>query len=112
MKNFNKKIYALNLQSIKYIDSPIPAEYWKLAFNIANSFSKEYSAIGVQNINDLMQEGYLALFKTWKKIDWKYIVWVGGVDDYYTTYEKAKEHYDEWTEQGYDDVILEKIEEK
>lgn len=73
MKNFNKKIYALNLQSIKYIDSPIPAEYWKLAFNIANSFSKEYSAIGVQNINDLMQEGYLALFKTWKKIDWKYI---------------------------------------
>ena len=43
---------------------------------------------------------------------WKYIVWVGGVDDYYTTYEKAKEHYDEWTEQGYDDVILEKIEEK
>ena len=36
MKNFNKKIYALNLQSIKYIDSPIPAEYWKLAFNIAN----------------------------------------------------------------------------
>ena len=73
MKNFNKKIYALNLQSIKYIDSSIPSEYWKLAFNIANSFSKEYSAIGVQNINDLMQEGYLALFKTWKKIDWKYI---------------------------------------
>ena len=73
MKNFNKKIYALNLQSIKYIDSPIPSEYWKLAFNIANSFSKEYAAIGVLNINDLMQEGYLALFKTWKKIDWKYI---------------------------------------
>ena len=42
----------------------------------------------------------------------KYIVWVGGVDDYYTTYEKAKEHYDEWIEKGYDDVILEKIEEK
>ena len=41
----------------------------------------------------------------------KYIVWVGGVDDYYTTYEKAKEHYDEWIEKGYDDVILEKIEE-
>ena len=41
---------------------------------------------------------------------WKYIVWVGGVDDYYTTYERAKEHYDEWIAQGYDDVILEKIE--
>ena len=28
------------------------------------------------------------------------------------TYETAKEHYDEWIEQGYDNVILEKIEEK
>ncbi len=44
------------------------------------------------------------------KENWKYIVWVGGVDDYYTTYERAKEHYDEWIKQGYDDVILEKIE--
>ena len=24
--------------------------------------------------------------------NYKYIVWVGGCDDYYTTYEKAKEH--------------------
>ena len=40
---------------------------------------------------------------------WKYIVWVGGVDDYYTDYKRAKEHYDKWIEQGYDDVILEKI---
>ena len=44
------------------------------------------------------------------KENWKYIVWVGGVDDYYTTYERAKEHYDEWIKQGYDDVILEKKE--
>tara|TARA_B100001057_G_scaffold400962_1_gene412342 strand:+ start:295 stop:462 length:168 start_codon:yes stop_codon:yes gene_type:complete len=40
---------------------------------------------------------------------WKYIVWVGGCDDYYTTYERAKEHYEEWIAQGYDDVILERI---
>ena len=37
--------------------------------------------------------------------DWKYIVWIGGVDDYYTTYAKAKEHYDEWTEKGYEVVM-------
>ena len=43
---------------------------------------------------------------------WKYIVWVGGVDDYYTDYKRAKEHYDQWIEQGYDDVILEKIDEE
>ena len=32
-----------------------------------------------------------------------------AVDDYYTTYEKAKEHYDEWVELGYDDVFIEVI---
>tara|TARA_Y100001937_G_scaffold46618_1_gene65431 strand:+ start:343 stop:534 length:192 start_codon:yes stop_codon:yes gene_type:complete len=37
---------------------------------------------------------------------WRYVVWVGGCDDYYTTYERAKEHYEEWIEQGYDSVHL------
>jgi hypothetical protein len=41
--------------------------------------------------------------------EYKYVVWVGGCDDYYTTYERAKEHYDEWIEQGYDGVHLLKI---
>jgi len=40
---------------------------------------------------------------------WRWIVWVGGVDDYYTNYERAKKHYDEWIEEGYDDVIIEEI---
>tara|TARA_R100000353_G_scaffold151129_1_gene109532 strand:+ start:405 stop:551 length:147 start_codon:yes stop_codon:yes gene_type:complete len=41
---------------------------------------------------------------------YKYIVWVGGCDDYYTDYNKAKEHYDEWIKKGYDDVCIEQIE--
>tara|TARA_R100001530_G_scaffold81050_1_gene56575 strand:+ start:675 stop:815 length:141 start_codon:yes stop_codon:yes gene_type:complete len=40
---------------------------------------------------------------------WKYIVWVGGCDDYYSNYKKAKQHYDEWINKGYNDVIIEKI---
>ena len=40
------------------------------------------------------------------KNQWQYIVWVGGVDDYYTTYATAKDHYDKWIERGFDDVIL------
>ena len=47
-----------------------------------------------------------------KYYGWKYIVWVGGVDDYYTNYLDAKKAYDEWIAQGYDEVIIEKIEEK
>ena len=37
-----------------------------------------------------------------------YIVWVGGVDDYYVNYSDAKRDYDYWISQGYDDVILER----
>ena len=41
--------------------------------------------------------------------NWKYIVWVSDVDDYYTTYERAKEHYNEWIEKEYDQVALVRI---
>ena len=43
--------------------------------------------------------------------EWRYIVWVGGVDDYYTNYIDAKKAHDEWVAQGYKDVIIERIEE-
>jgi len=42
---------------------------------------------------------------------WRYVVWVGGCDDYYVDYSRAKEHYDEWINQGYDNVHLVKLEE-
>ena len=40
---------------------------------------------------------------------WKYIVWVGGCDDYYTTFEDAQRAYDEWIDKGYDDVHLKSL---
>ena len=73
MKNFNKKIYAINQQAVNKIQSNIPSDYFKMAAKIANSYSKDYSAIGVMNINDLNQEAYLALLTAWSNIDWKYI---------------------------------------
>ena len=42
---------------------------------------------------------------------YKYVVWVGGVDDYYDSYTKAKQDYDQWVGQGYDDVHLLKLKE-
>ena len=71
MKNFNKKIYGLNMASIKLLDHEIPKEYWKMTTAIAGRFSKEYSSIGVMNINDLYQEGYYALLKSWSTINWE-----------------------------------------
>jgi hypothetical protein len=40
---------------------------------------------------------------------YKYIVWTGGVDDYFTNYKQAKKVYNEWIDLGYDDVQIEKI---
>jgi hypothetical protein len=40
---------------------------------------------------------------------YNYIVWVGGVDDYYINYKDAKKDYDDWISKGYDDVHIEKI---
>jgi hypothetical protein len=43
------------------------------------------------------------------KDGWRYIVWVGGNDDYYKNYKDAKRDADEWKAKGYDDVIIERI---
>ena len=45
------------------------------------------------------------------KDGWRYIVWVGGYDDYYKNYKDAKRDADEWKDKGYDDVIIERIKE-
>ena len=37
----------------------------------------------------------------------RYIVWVGGVGDEYSSKENALAAVDEWKSQGYDDVQLE-----
>ena len=78
MKNFNKKIYSLNISSLQKVNSSIPQKYFNLAINIANSFSKEYSSIGVMNTNDLIQEACYALLKSWANINWEYI---DSIDD-------------------------------
>ncbi len=44
------------------------------------------------------------------KLGWRYIVWVGGCDDYYKTHKDAKHAYDGWIAQGYKDVQIERIE--
>jgi len=51
------------------------------------------------------------MFNIEYKLGWRWIVWVGGVDDYFLNYEDAKESYDEWIAEGYDFVKIEKIEE-
>ena len=37
---------------------------------------------------------------------WNYIVWVGATPDYYVNYDDARRAYNEWVDEGYDDVQL------
>jgi hypothetical protein len=43
------------------------------------------------------------------KNGWRWIVWVGGNDNYYKHYADAKRDYYEWLDKGYDDVAIERI---
>ena len=37
---------------------------------------------------------------------WRYIVWVGGNDNYYKSFSLAQMEYHNWIKKGYDDVFL------
>lgn len=39
--------------------------------------------------------------------EYKYIVWIGGVDDYYTNFKTAYKDYLYWKDQGYDELSME-----
>ena len=42
----------------------------------------------------------------------KYILWVGAIDDHYDTYEEAHENLLEWQSKGYDDVVIEEVDDE
>ena len=43
------------------------------------------------------------------KNGWRYIVWTGGVDNYFKKYEDAKINYDALEDAGYDGIYLTKL---
>ena len=40
------------------------------------------------------------------KNGWRYIVWIGGNDNYYKNYSIAQMDYYNWRDQGYEDLCL------
>ena len=40
---------------------------------------------------------------------WRFIVWVGGNDDYYKNFSRAQMDYHNWVAKDYDDVVLTEI---
>jgi len=40
---------------------------------------------------------------------YKWVVWVGGVDDYFSTYWSARTYAEAMLQEGYDDVKIEEV---
>jgi len=40
---------------------------------------------------------------------YKWVVWIGGVDDYFSTYWSARTYAEAMLEEGYDDVKIEEV---
>lgn len=60
MKSFKKQ----DAEKSAYIDWPR---------SIANSFERSYARIGVLDLNDLLQEGYVSFYKAWNNLNWDLI---------------------------------------
>ena len=65
----------------------------------------DYGEVTIKFLVEEIQENINQDYKD----GWRYIVWVGGNDDYYKNYNDAKRDADEWIAKGYDDVIIEEI---
>lgn len=67
------------------------------------------SSSGQETLDTLAELYGVPTKKKYKNVgsEWKFAVWVGGVDDYFIDYESAKRHHDYWVDKGHDDVKIE-----
>lgn len=69
MKNFNWKAFQAYRYDIK-VNRDDMKDYYPHVINLANSFPRDSIAIGVLNIQDLIQAGNISLVEAWAKVDW------------------------------------------
>jgi hypothetical protein len=43
---------------------------------------------------------------------YRWVVWVGDIDDHYKDYDRAINDYNEWLDKGYDDVSIHRYSEQ
>ena len=72
MKNFNWRAFQAYRYDVK-VNRDDMKNYYPHVINIANSFPRDSIAIGVLNIQDLIQAGNISLVEAWAKVDWERI---------------------------------------
>jgi len=94
--------------SWKYI-SDLYWDYDRLSSSGQETLDKLAKLHGVATKEEVKEETVPLTNKKYKSVgtEWKFAVWVGGVDDYFIDYETAKRHHDYWVDKGHDDVKIE-----
>ena len=70
MKWYNHRAHIQHLKDIKVQRDTHLGKIIPHVNQIANTFSRDAIAIGVLNLQDLIQAGYLGLLEAWDKVDW------------------------------------------
>ena len=75
MKWYSHKLHKTHLADMKrFKDSnEMRQAYQSWVSTMANRFERTYPRIGILNFQDLMQEGYVAFYKAWGKLNWELI---------------------------------------
>ena len=75
MKWYSHRAYRIHVEDMKHFkdDQVLRSAYQDWAKVISNRFDRSYTRIGVLNLQDLLQEGYVGFYKAWPKINWKMI---------------------------------------
>ena len=75
MKWYSHGSYKQHMKDLKDFNDTdeVRQIYMSWAHTIANRFDRTYPRIGVLDLTDLLQEGYVGFYKAWEKLNWKKI---------------------------------------
>ena len=75
MKWYSHTTYKQHLEDLKLFkdENELRQTYMSWAKTISNRFDRSYPRVGVLDLTDLLQEGYMAFYKAWEDLNWKVI---------------------------------------
>ena len=75
MKWYSHTTYKQHLEDLKLFkdENELRQTYMSWAKAISNRFDRSYPRVGVLDLTDLLQEGYVAFYKAWNDLNWKVI---------------------------------------
>ena len=75
MKWYSHTTYKQHLEDLKLFkdENELRQTYMSWAKTISNRFDRSYPRVGVLDLTDLLQEGYMAFYKAWEDLNWEVI---------------------------------------